>query len=269
MDKLRIAIFAALPQEIGPFKRSVPPWFLTGRRPFPRFRHLGQAMDLVLVETGMGRKAIADALRWELRRRTPHLVMSVGFAGSLSHDFQVGDVLLGNEWVEDYSGRPENALASACYGRVSLDPAAALIRFCREAQVRTARIVTVDRPEPKQALNARFASPPTLMDMESGAAAQLAMRVNIPFLCFRAVSDGLEDEIDFDVHALSDSSGKIRIPLVLAAVLRRPGLMASFARCSRRSARASQRLARVLSSLLSLPREELEAIIQSSRLLSS
>jgi hypothetical protein len=77
-------------------------------------------------------------------------------------------------------------------------------------------------------------------------------------LCFRSVSDGYRDEIDFDLDALTDAEGQIQIRRVMGAVIHHPGWMKSFWRAWKRSKRAGERLADGLTSFLNLPLKDLQ-----------
>ena len=201
-----------------------------------------------MIETGMGGKRAGEALEWAYGRFRPDLLLSIGFAGSLCGHLTVGDVLLGVESVQFSCGKltlPERGF--------TLDVPEELKGFFRGKGVYTGRIVTVKEPQPKAAVATLFGDIPTVMDMETYVAASFAAEAGVPLLCLRSVSDGLHDEIDYDVAGLADSAGNVRIAKVLGALLKRPALMSSFGHSWRRAALAAQSLGRTLGWFLDLP----------------
>jgi nucleoside phosphorylase len=254
---LNILMLAALPQEYNSFKRRTGTWRLVCRKPFPEFRCSFSDKEVRLVETGMGRPRIARALDWAVSTDgLPDLILSVGFGGSMNEALPVGQVILGI----DFKNRPDDA-NKLTNEAIHLDLTdGELLQFCRKHHVRTARIVTVDRVEPKGSLSRYFHESPSLLDMESYLAARHALESAVPFLCFRAVSDGVHDEILYDLDEIT-SDGRVRILKVLKAVVKRPQLISEFYASWRRSELAASKLAEVLCAFLSLSAEELQRFV--------
>jgi len=271
----RILLMAALPQEYGPFKGATGPWRRSESGSYPCFEATWDGKELVLVESGMGPQKASGALQWVWNARGPFdLIISFGFAGALDPRLRVGDVALGSIslfWPIAEEGRvsgKESALPKATFSPE-------LKRFCRKEGVLEARIVTVERPQPKATLARRLAetlshipaltngsdvfSPlsPFLVDMESAAVASFCRKRRTPFLLLRAVSDTLEDEIPFDVETLTGADGRITPLRALKAIAGHPHLLSSFFLTWQNSRKASRRLASVLVPLLGLPAEAL------------
>ena len=245
---MRILLFAALPQEHGSFRRRSRPWRLSARRPFRLFSGVASGAELLLVETGMGARRAREAMEWACGRFPPDLILSIGFAGSLCGDLNVGDVLLGVQSVHYLRGK----CASPGEGFV-LNVPEDLKECLKRLGVSSGRIVTVEEPQAKAGMAALFSDVPTVMDMETHVAACFAEEAGVPLLCLRSVSDGLHDEIDYDVGAISDSEGNVRIGRVMGALLRRPRLLTSFARSWLRAIKAAEGLGRALCGFLDLP----------------
>ncbi|RPJ09472.1 MAG: hypothetical protein EHM36_04310, partial [Deltaproteobacteria bacterium] len=193
----RIVLFAALPEEYAPLKRMVGPWSHRSSRPFRSFLRLLPGKELLLVETGMGPARIREALEWIHGTSPADVIVSLGFAGSLNEEYDVGEVYFGQSFM-----RLRSSSGKVPGEELLLDRSEAILGFCNHHRVGGARVVTVDRPESKQLLKRAFVDGPTVMDMESHIVALFAMRECLPFFCFRGVSDGLEDAIDFDIHAI-------------------------------------------------------------------
>ena len=149
---------------------------------------------------------------------------------------------------------------------IGLEISERLVQFCDEHRIRRTQIVTVNQPAPKQQLSREYENGLTIMDMESYFVGRFCHEKNIPFLSFRAVSDGFLDEIDFDLAAITDARGQVRIPLVLASVLRNPRLLRSYCLSWKRSTKAAKSLGKVLAGLVNLPSAELLSLIQENHL---
>jgi adenosylhomocysteine nucleosidase len=258
---LRIALLFALPQEYTALKRLTAPWKRTRREPFKSFVRQAPPQELLLIESGMGHERMLEALEWLLGWTRPDLVIAAGFAGSLAQDLVVGDVCLGGRFI--YCDlQPQSQPRPT----INLKVSERLAHFCAEHRIRQAQIVTVNQPEPKPRLARVFRETPSIMDMESYFAGQWCYQNQIPFLSFRAISDGLYDEIDFDLETISDSLGRVQIPLVVASVLKNPQLFRSFYRSWKRSAKAAKNLGRALAGLLNLSSSELHTLIGENRL---
>ena len=255
MDMLKIVLFAALPEEYREFKRRIRPWQQLSRMPFRKYGCTLAEKRLVLVETGMGKEQLLRCMALAMQEESPDLIVSFGFAGSLTAALPVGGVAMGADFL--YRGK---ATSSGSELKVHTDVFDGTVRdFCRDHNVTMARILTVDRPLPKHQLNRCSSSGPTLMDMESFFAARFAQEAGVPFFCFRSVSDGLQDEIEYDLDEIS-WQGKIRIRKVLMLVAKRPHLLKAFYASWRRSVMAGRELANVLAQFLNLPAAKLTLI---------
>ncbi len=287
---MRTVLLFALPEEHASFRTTTGPWRLSCRTPFKTFCRNTISQDLVLVETGMGREPLCEALSWLLEHPRPDLIISAGFAGSLSEHLSVGDSCLGEafvcfdeehgwQWSDEIAraelpdaasgNRDDLASAMECRLLATFHLKRGSERLRQWLQVtgrylfHPARIVTVTRPQQKASLAYRFADGTSLMDMESYYAVRFCFERRIPFLAIRAVSDGLEDELDFDLGAISDDRGKVRVPRVLASVIRSPRLIKSYYHAWRRSRTAARSLGNFLARVLALPEKDLEDLVRS------
>lgn len=258
---MRILFLAALPQEYGPFLKLSGPWRRLQRKPNALFVRSHFGKELFLVETGMGKDAMKTALKRAVVECSPELLISIGFAGSLCETLETGDAVIGREFVSFDPGS-----SPAGEGRLFFESSAVLSLVRERTGAAEARIVTSGKPQPKSALQPLFEDAPSVMDMESYVAARFASAAGIPFLCFRSVSDGLGDEIDFDLGAISDSAGRVRVVKVMAAALREPRLVKSFFLSWRRSVMASDRLARALEVFLGISSDALAELSAQCRL---
>ena len=101
---IRIAVFAALPQETAPILRPDAGWRRVAGKPFPISAHQSPGGETLLVETGIGTQRAAQAARYIakvlLSATPPDLMISVGFAGALSGRLTLGQTDLHEMLVE-------------------------------------------------------------------------------------------------------------------------------------------------------------------------
>ncbi len=258
---MKIAIVVALPDEWRNLKRLMGPWRKAAAEPFRTYVHASAGKIVTVIESGMGGSRVQLALSELQQGGRPELIMSCGFAGALSANTAVGDVRVGNRMVFGETG--ESALAETAFDFV---PAPELLQFFRGHRVWPAPIVTVEKPQPKVRMAQIAAGRDFLMDMESYFVAEFAHRMGISLLCLRAVSDGVDDAIDYDLDAITDTRGRVQTGKVLRSLLRRPRLVGSFYRSWGGSRRASQNMGEVLHTLLSLPAARLRDLLLESHL---
>jgi nucleoside phosphorylase len=258
---IRIVVLAALPQEYRPLLELLgSPRRLVGA-PFPAWLQRSSYVELILVETGMGREGAVRAARHLLSGSRIDLLMSVGFAGSLWPAFRLGQVVWARELVE-HDGRGEHPSLKG----FRASPGAETAAFCRSHMIEPARFLTVDRVLPKAGMAARFAQDPTVLEMESTPVAEAAWGHGVPFLGLRAVSDEVTRDIGWQVDAISDRAGRVSAPKVVWAVLRRPALLRSLLELRTDSRIAGRRLAATTMALLSLPEADLLALTRQTQL---
>jgi nucleoside phosphorylase len=257
---LHLALLFALPQEYAVLKRLTAPWKLLRREPFKTFVRHTPGKELLLMETGMGHDRMVEALEWLLGWTRPDLTIVAGFAGSLTQDLAVGDVCLGESFTayDLYPHSPGNV-------QINLNLSKTLTHFCDENRIQKTGIVTVKHPKAKPELARDFEETAAIMDMEGYFVGQWCSQNRIPFLCFRAISDGLFDEIDFALETITDAGGRVKIPLVLGSILKNPRLVRSYYHSWKRSRKAAKGLTRALTGLLKLSSAEWLSIIMENR----
>lgn len=256
---LHVVVFAALPQETGPLLKVMPGWRSLARRPFRTWRHQSSETEVLLVETGMGNLAAKCAalhiFAGTVTQALPDLIMSVGFAGALSPDLALGHAVYARELAV------YDDVSRTCPVRFKFSPSPDLAALLEGMSVRPARFVTVDRLLSKAMLAALVPATAAVTEMESTSIAAAAHARNIAFLGLRAVSDVLNDEIEWDLDSMVDARGRLSLPRVALAVLREPRLAGSFPGLYRGSKVAGDSLAMTLAGLLALPEEKLRALV--------
>jgi adenosylhomocysteine nucleosidase len=221
------------------------------RRGFPgapcRAFFCGHTADAVLaLETGMGQANVARALDW-LFSKPPHqglpyepsLAVFAGYAGALTEDLQVGDIV----WADDVVDEHGHVWATTWQARHS-------------TLIRRGKLLTMDRmiatPVEKQTLAIRYGA--CAVDMESAWFAARCTQAGVPFGCLRAISDAAGAALSPALASLL-AGGEASIWRVLMALARRPQMLPELLRLARDTQLASQQLGLALTQLFDLGEE--------------
>ncbi|MEJ5328543.1 MAG: hypothetical protein WHT07_00120 [Desulfobaccales bacterium] len=243
-----IALIAALPQEVGPLLRRLRARHLQGF-PFPAWKfHSATSRGLVAV-AGMGGAAALKVAEKLLEQSLPAALLSIGFAGALTPDLRVGDLVVGEAFYRvEHSGKLAEVPAPPAFR--ALEP---LLASLHTAKLTAWKGACLAPPAlmPKQLLRTCAAALPCpIVDLESTALAELAAVRRLHFLALRAISDAAHQEMPpFIAQAVAAS----RIPTFRDAArwLREdPQRLPVLVRLWHQSFRAARSLARGLAVVL-------------------
>ena len=150
---------------------------------------------IILLRTGVGRHQSLTAYRQAIEVFSPDLILSIGVAGGLRHEFLVGDpfvVSSASLWPSDVETLSlEQALAlPEVYGTQDI-PLVAQIKGGR--RVRRGRLLTVDNfvnsvNEKRKLASAGY----DLVDMEFAAAVEASSGAGLPLTGLKVVSDSAQ-----------------------------------------------------------------------------
>ncbi|MEN6441389.1 MAG: hypothetical protein ABFD97_22710 [Syntrophobacter sp.] len=255
---LKILILAALPNEYACFRKMTPRWRLMIDKPYRTFSFLLPEKQITLIETGMGGNFAADALEKALACSRPDFVISMGFGGGLHESLAVGDVCATTHAMEHQGeSKPEKRFAFVFSDDLSA--------FLAAKKIAMVTAVTVAAPPDKPRLSALLADGKGTVDMETAIIADIARERGIPFMCLRAISDGLHDELGFDLKDITGETGEVVVAKVLKTILFNPAVVIAFYWSWRRSSTAANNLGRILSDFLDLPVSTLKRIAAGTR----
>jgi adenosylhomocysteine nucleosidase len=236
-----VGLIAALPQEIAPFLRRVGRYerFSIGTFAAYRFRQFEQ--DCVLVRCGVGLERAMSASRALILAARPDLLVSFGVAGTVRPGPQVGDVVaaagvcLLKDAANVQSYQPLVELSRQAQQVISeaLQP--------HRARLFSGFIFTTPGSQELPALPALVANP--LLDMETAGVAQVAAEHSVPLLGLRAVSDSVDQPLPFDPAKFYDEQQNLRVGRLVAAMIRRPHMLAQSMVFSQNVKLASENLA--------------------------
>lgn len=211
--------------------------------------------EVVLVEGGMGREKAEHATHQLIDRSSPDLIVSAGFAGAVRPGARPGDMFICNRiwalpgpatyWTED-----------AAQSRTLIDEP--LMESLTEALgslaggCRWGNCLTVDQfvynHDLKGWIGQTFAV--DVIDMESYWVSEVASASDLPHLVVRTVLDPMEQRLPPFVSEAA-AHQKARTVLKGAAhVIRHPGDLGKLVKVSGQVRKASQRLADVLSAVV-------------------
>ncbi len=238
---MKIGIITAMPEETAAVLKKAESSVkneLKGRKVFhcEIYGH-----EIVLIEAGMGMLNAGWAAT-VLAVEQSDLIISTGFGGAILPGLSVGDVVAAQQLLHSSTSGFEE-IEVGIYGRNSIADSLGLSRgtfiSCD---------VILDKKTLAKQLPDGTANP--VVEMESAAVARVAGIQGIPFLGIRAISDPWNEELDFSINEFCDDSMKIRIPKVLATIVKRPKIIPQLIRLARTSSIAAKSLAVAMERLL-------------------
>jgi len=221
----RIGIVAALPSELKPLTRH---WnhhhhLATGR--------IGPIEAAAACE-GMGEKAVTRACERVAAAGPIDTIISVGYAGSLSCGLTAPEAVSVREVID---GRTSERFLTAE----------------TPTPVKGQRLITLDHvagPEEKRQLGTTWQA--VLVDMEAATVARFARENNLAFLCFKAVTDGPNDELP-DFNRFTTPEGRLRMAAFVTYAILHPRYWKVLGELEKNSHLAAVQLSNFVSSSLS------------------
>jgi adenosylhomocysteine nucleosidase len=244
-----IGIIAAMPQERQAVLR------LVGKRQHSRldlfrcdfFRLAGR--ECWLLTSGMGHKRAAQAARVLLEATRPQLLASVGVAGAIHADLQIGDVVVARDVCQLDQGVPGSFQPLALLSKAAWQAAEQALQ-ARRAHLYLGTAVTTPgsqfiAPTPRDMTN-------PVLEMETAGIAGVAAESGLPLLCLRGISDGPRAPIPFDLEKAMDKDYNLRMGEILKTLLGRPQILPQLLRVGRNARLAAGNAASALVAVLSL-----------------
>lgn len=239
-----IGVFAALQPEVEACPLSLRS---SGERRLGRFLLL-QGSDGFVCRTGVGRAAgeaaqqVIDALR-------PRLVLSVGTAGGLDQELSTGDIVICRRLHAWMGGRGDES--ETVEGDSDLLSVAQMAGVKAGLVLRTGSSVTADHvawgADEKRRLHEWMGH--DIVEMESFWVGRVAVRLGVPFLAVRVVSDGHAEAIP-QVPDLINADGTVNREALLAYARDHPQSVPLLTESYNRGLRALGRLRTFLDAFL-------------------
>jgi adenosylhomocysteine nucleosidase len=212
----RIGIVAALHGELKPLVRG---WEKRGQL------WIGRTGETHCMATagGMGARAAARACEVLLKEGPLDALISVGWVGALSCGLKPPQAHVISEVIDARTG--ERFVTASGEGQRLLT---------------TGHVV---RPDEKRKLAQQFQTP--LVDMEAAAVARIAREQQLPFYCFKAISDGYTDRLP-DFNPFIGPEGQMRMANFVAYAMLHPQYWGVLMRLGRNSSIAARNLATLI-----------------------
>jgi adenosylhomocysteine nucleosidase len=254
---MRIALFAAFPQELRHVSRSLRIKEKTSGMSFHVSRGECFSSEVVLVESGMGMHNTETAFAYVVGKYQPDLILSAGFGGALYEGASIGDLV----WASRFFLVPGSAEGSTLppphdWRQLPAGQEAREInlRLSTHVPLREGSVITlstwVEKPQLIECVPADIPFP--VSDMETYFFAKLAAEKGFPFFAVRSITDTADEEIPRELLRVTDEAGNYKLPRALATVLTNPGIIPDIVRMGKNSHIASRSLCRLVESLAAI-----------------
>ncbi len=245
-----IGIIAAMSQESNAllrFVRGVEHRALDSFR-CDRFRLFER--DCWLVTSGIGLKRAAQAASALLTATHPQLLVSVGVAGAVHADLEIGDVVAARHTPRLDQGLPGLFQPLALLSESAWQAAAQALQPHR-AGLYWGTAITTRGSQVVQIQPGEMSNP--VLEMETAGIARVAAEAGIPLLSLRAVSDGPRAPIPVDLEALMDEQDNLRIGKIIKTVIGHPQMILQLLQMGWNTRRAAENAAIALIAALRQP----------------
>ncbi len=234
-----LTLIAALKEEVAGLKRRMDIDDTVAENGYQIFHGKHGGKEVLLVQAGMGRKRAEKAVRFILEYYSVSAIVSFGFAGGLTPQLSIGDIVLcstlccAGEQLDLYQ------FEAGLFSRS--------LQICDGMTAFQGKSVTVaqlaSQPEVKRELAQDFQA--DVVDMESYWIARMAKGEGVPFLSVRAVSDTCKQSLP-PIEVFAPDGGPDLRKIAFYSLFH-PGQLLTLARLQRNSRIASENLAAFLS----------------------
>lgn len=219
----RLAIVAALEREVRPLIKH---WRLTEKEHARRTFRFFENQEAVVICGGIGQEAARRAAEAIIVLYAPTVIYSVGYAGALDPDLNVGDLVKPARVIDASDGSSTN------------NPNGSGVLVSHSVAATSAQKIKLREAYGAQAV-----------DMEAAAVARAAEARGLRFAAVKVISD----ELNFELPATDrfvDTEGRFREARFAMFVAARPWLWSTVMRLARNSARATRVLCAELRQIL-------------------
>ena len=233
-----IVIVVSLKREIGPYidRHQFRPIYKSGG---VEFLGTNSKPSLIVATSGIGKYCSMLATKLAIRKFSPDLIISAGFAGGVQSGYKTGDIVYCNQMLSSES--PDFTKIHSLRYKMSNPITNEAGHGCL-----TVNKVIHDRII-KRTIGNNF--PVTVIDMEGFWVAEIADSDQIPIQIVRAIYDSVEDSLPKNVAALVQSSNSGWYP-VLREVAKRPLIIPHLFKLYEKSGIASKALSESLEKLV-------------------
>ncbi len=219
MENNFTAIFAALSHEIALIKGRMEIDKRIRRNHTTIFSGRIKNRPLLLVQTGIGRDAMFEAVENVLEDYSLTQAINIGYCGGASPELFVGDIIIPENVIEENgkkSYQPDKELAKKA------------ITVCKNAGIESkhAKLLTCDKavlsPHDKAFIGTRFNA--HAIDMESSAFLKATSAKKIPALVVRSVLDPLDTHVPTLDNSIEET-GDVNVAGLVGEIVSKPKLL--------------------------------------------
>ncbi|MFQ5996196.1 MAG: hypothetical protein ACE5KP_01040 [Dehalococcoidales bacterium] len=192
-----LALIGALGEEISGIRRQMTIAEVIARPDFKLYRGKYSNQDCLLVQTGMGKQRVETAARFTLEHFPVTTIISFGFAGALTPELRVGDIIICST-LYYCNGRSHPGLKSASLSsNGNLLELATRVLGSGRVRYSCGSSISVPQPlsDPESKEKLYKIAQAHIADMESYWIAKIASEERIPFLAIRAVTDARQGNL--------------------------------------------------------------------------
>jgi len=249
MSRAKIAIFAALADEIRIIRSKMQIDESVLVRPARIVRGQLSNIPLIMVRTGIGKTAMAEAALYCIKHYNPELCLNVGYCGGADPHMNVGDLLVADRIVD--AGTVEEFV-------VSEEVVTNAKKKCDEAGLRysVGGMITVDEavsgPHDKAFMGTRYDV--RGIEMESAAFARICEEQKVPYAVVRAVLDPMDMRLP-DFKEAVDDEGETSIFGAIKHMIKHPKDIAVVPRIEYCAIQARETIAKFIDAWLGISEE--------------
>ena len=236
----RIGIIAAMSQERDACLRFIKKGKRSFLGPFrcDHFRLVDR--DCRLLTSGMGLKRAAQATRTLIEAFRPQLLVSMGVAGAVSAELKIGDVVASRNTCLLDKGLPTHFQPLALLSDAAWQAAVQALQP-RGARLFSGTAVTTRGSQFVQNQAEELTNP--VFEMETVGIARIAAERGVPLLSLRAISDGPQEPIPFDLEGMMDEDANLRMGKLFKAIIAYPRIIPQLLRMGWNTTKAAENAA--------------------------
>ena len=243
-----IGLIAAMAEESQALLRYVRQWECGSLEGLRSYTFSITGTQCVLVTSGMGTRRAREAARSLVETYSPHRLVSLGIAGAVEPDLEIGDVILVEQVFRlDQAGLVPGTPLIAWPEAANQAVEQALIE--RGAHVYRGLAITTSGSQAVGTLLGGMKHP--VLEMETYGIAQVAAEKGMPLLAIRAISDGPCAPIPFDLGEVMDEDANLRVGKLLGAIVHNPKIISQSRQMMRNNRIAAENAAIALLAALS------------------
>jgi nucleoside phosphorylase len=253
---MKLALFAAFPQELKHIRENVGTVTKLKDGPFPLFIAKRHACEIIAVQTGMSTVNIESAFRHVRDKYRPDVVLSVGFCGALYSEARIGDLVWASQCLHIREGETKLPYRHAVIIPIPANAGKKKFLDTLHGQIRIQEgsFVTLSVWMPKSRLiqGTPRDIPFPVCDRETFHLAELAQQNQLPFFAIRSVTDRADEDIVPQLFQVVDETGHYSVSRFLGILIARPSLIFDSVKLGRNAARASRSLCQAVDALLKI-----------------